>query len=464
MKTVRTGMSAFILLAVITVMIGGSSVRADLNPDDPPTVEIYNFDGEIVTEMTIFANEQFTLVGMATGNQPLLRYWKLDGTDISVSSVLYYTISVPGVYTLTLLVTDVNGLEGSSSVAVTVLPSTTEGSICGVITDGFSEPFAGITVKLIDGSNNQVGDPVVSDASGAYEFSDLPLEPYSVMIVTPFGYIASPSETQVDITPATPCSEVNFTLTAYAVANECRSIGYWKHQFDVYLTGRGNAQETETDLLQFLGLVYDHFDILGTYIDLADFDFEDAKNVLTVKGGRLMPERARQQLFALLLNFASGRIGNSTIISDDGRDAADAVTHVANLLNDSDATNDETAKDICEDINLGIMVPRGLVPDYGMAYKLSYNCSVPEDFNLLQNYPNPFNPATEISFALPFASDVKLQVFNTLGQIVATLHEGHLEAGAHSYTWDGSTVASGVYLYKLTAGGFIETKKMVLLK
>jgi len=69
-----------------------------------------------------------------------------------------------------------------------------------------------------------------------------------------------------------------------------------------------------------------------------------------------------------------------------------------------------------------------------------------------------------ISFSLPVASQVKLEIYNILGQKVATLYEGRLGAGAHSYKWDGSLVSSGLYLYRLTAGDYTESRKMMLLK
>jgi len=89
---------------------------------------------------------------------------------------------------------------------------------------------------------------------------------------------------------------------------------------------------------------------------------------------------------------------------------------------------------------------------------------MPTGYWLSQNYPNPFNPVTEISFNLPEVVDVKLEIYNVLGQRVTTLVNGLTEAGIHSVTWDGSDVASGIYLYHLQAGNFVETKKMVLLK
>jgi hypothetical protein len=94
---------------------------------------------------------------------------------------------------------------------------------------------------------------------------------------------------------------------------------------------------------------------------------------------------------------------------------------------------------------------------------------LPRTYELAQNYPNPFNPITNIEFALPRASDVIVEVVNILGQRVAVLVDERLSAGRYRLTWDGTDrtgkpVASGVYLYHLRAGDFIETRKMMLLK
>jgi hypothetical protein len=89
---------------------------------------------------------------------------------------------------------------------------------------------------------------------------------------------------------------------------------------------------------------------------------------------------------------------------------------------------------------------------------------LPLTFELHQNYPNPFNPTTEIGFGLPTASWVTLEVFNISGQRVATLVDGQKEAGEHTVLWDAGGYASGVYLYRLTADGYVATRKMILLK
>jgi hypothetical protein len=86
------------------------------------------------------------------------------------------------------------------------------------------------------------------------------------------------------------------------------------------------------------------------------------------------------------------------------------------------------------------------------------------DYQLEQNYPNPFNPSTSIAFALAKTGEVKLQIFNALGQNVATLVNGKMPAGSHSVTWDARNVPSGIYFYKFEAGAFSQTRKMVLMK
>ena len=94
----------------------------------------------------------------------------------------------------------------------------------------------------------------------------------------------------------------------------------------------------------------------------------------------------------------------------------------------------------------------------------------PEVFSLANNYPNPFNPATTIKYALPQAADVELTVYNVLGQPVRTLVAEHQSAGRYVVEWDaandsGHSLSSGMYFYRLEAGGeFLETKKMLLLK
>jgi hypothetical protein len=94
----------------------------------------------------------------------------------------------------------------------------------------------------------------------------------------------------------------------------------------------------------------------------------------------------------------------------------------------------------------------------------SANRRPPGNFSLEQNYPNPFNPTTTIAFHLPASSFVTLKVFNSAGQEVASLVDRLLPAGNHRTEWNASSVPSGIYCYRIQAGSYSETKKLIVMR
>jgi len=103
-------------------------------------------------------------------------------------------------------------------------------------------------------------------------------------------------------------------------------------------------------------------------------------------------------------------------------------------------------------------------PEFGSVAFSNPADELPTEYNLAQNYPNPFNPTTDIAFALPHAGQVKLVVYNVLGQEVVTLVDQHMDAGNHTVTWEANDYSSGVYFYRLNAEKYTQTLKMMLLK
>jgi hypothetical protein len=89
---------------------------------------------------------------------------------------------------------------------------------------------------------------------------------------------------------------------------------------------------------------------------------------------------------------------------------------------------------------------------------------LPDRFAVLQNYPNPFNPKTVVSYQLSVVSEVRLEVYDILGREVATLVNEKKPAGRYQVTFDGTRVSSGVYFYRLTAGRYVESRRMLLIK
>jgi Secretion system C-terminal sorting domain len=90
--------------------------------------------------------------------------------------------------------------------------------------------------------------------------------------------------------------------------------------------------------------------------------------------------------------------------------------------------------------------------------------AAPALFSVKQNFPNPFNPTTTINYQIPATAHVSLKVYDMLGREVATLVNEQMSAGNYQATFNGSNLSSGVYLYQLRSGSFVETKKLVLLK
>jgi hypothetical protein len=114
-----------------------------------------------------------------------------------------------------------------------------------------------------------------------------------------------------------------------------------------------------------------------------------------------------------------------------------------------------------QSIDLAFVITRSISTDVGG--------TVPDTYHLEQNYPNPFNPSTTIRYSLPARSTVELAVFGVDGALIRVLDSGVKQMGTHEAMWDGrdasgATVASGVYFYRLNAGTFSETRKMVLMK
>ena len=101
---------------------------------------------------------------------------------------------------------------------------------------------------------------------------------------------------------------------------------------------------------------------------------------------------------------------------------------------------------------------------YAPATAMNDDWSSINSFSLSNNFPNPFNPLTKISYTIPKRSNVNIKVFNLLGSEVSELVNGEVEAGSYDIEFNAANLPSGVYFYRIHAGSFIDTKKMLLLK
>ena len=110
-------------------------------------------------------------------------------------------------------------------------------------------------------------------------------------------------------------------------------------------------------------------------------------------------------------------------------------------------------------IHSGFLFSAGLLTDIA-----NDDLGIPTEYNLSQNYPNPFNPSTKIKYSVPEVANVRVEIFNTLGQSIEILVNEEQAAGFYSLEFNASSLASGVYIYRMISNNYVETKKLMLLK
>lgn len=168
---------------------------------------------------------------------------------------------------------------------------------------------------------------------------------------------------------------------------------------------------------------------------------------------------------------ADEMFGNTVFITDTGSDAMFSTTFevVDMLLESAGVMPGESIMLFhrAHSSNGSLVTPgeaAGVTLTRGMITGTENDNLLPVTFDLAQNYPNPFNPTTNISFVLPESQQITLEVFNSLGQRVATLVNGQLSAGSHNVSFDASALSSGIYIYRLANGNQALTRKMMLVK
>ena len=365
-------------------------------------------------------------------------------------------------------------------------------SIFGYVQSG-GAPLAAVVISLLDAEGSEIGS-TETDVAGMYIFSDLTAGMFYAHVWPPVGYTADQELREVHVIDQDV--QVDFLLTEMDIVDEWRGRGYWMHQVKSLLTGHGHVHEPYEVMCDYLEQIRYYFNnnpelpVLAYKVDSesdCDQRLLDLYEALRPTSKPTLLYRATSDFVVLLLNIVSGRIAPGANVNEEsleapvrdaflsdaspGITASQAVAFTDALITDGDETNDYRAYLIVRLVNTGDPVPAGWIDpttpdvDYLMSPGVEGdNGSLPTGFSLGQNFPNPFNPVTNISFSLPKTSAIKLEIYNVKGRKVATLVDDLLDEGQHIITWDGSKMASGVYLYRLEAGDFIETKKMTLLK
>ncbi len=382
-----------------------------------------------------------------------------------------------------------------------------------------SEPVADVPVILFDSTNNRI-DSLVTDGDGAGVFPDLPFATYRVGAGTPpEDYRALRQQYLVYL--VTEVDTVFISLEKMHIQADWRprGKGFWMNLLHGWHHWKKNLKEIwleMCDLIERIRIfINEHPEHPIAVLEIDEHAncnqrLKDLRDAIFPHRHQTIRDMARAHYIIMLLNLVSGRLHDSTHVvirprggrSHDGNEVkpgngngrghnnspaveqpiliSQVVTYCGDLLTDDDPYNDSLVYEIAVRINEGQPIDDGLVDPSTPVY--SYvpedvasdndqgEAELPGSFSLAQNYPNPFNPTTVIAYSLPSAGEVKLVVYNVIGQQVATLVDDEQPAGYYQVEWNGTAdsgadAASGVYLYRISFNGNTsETRKMMLVK
>lgn len=368
--------------------------------------------------------------------------------------------------TLTQLVNLTFTVTSSGNDVDAVVPVLTSDYVVANEEDGELEPYEGMLVKF---ENAQVvergvfGEYIIKNVDA--DSADGAIFNEDIRSDAEVGTVGVPFDINHSI-------RLNKTMTAYAVV--AASFGapkFHPRNVDDFVTGDGNMY---TPVLDFAlatpadeAVVEVTGDIEATWAGTEDFDGDDVtyewvlysadtsevvvalpSNSNSEDAVVTIPGQAVDDLLAgagLAVGQSADFVWNVRV--SDGSDTLDVHGSYGNFGDDFFP------------IYRSITLTRGIITSNEVVN------GIPAEFKLDQNYPNPFNPSTNINFALPQASKVTLTVFDMLGRKVATLIDGdQLQAANHSIKFDASALASGMYIYRIQAGSFVSTRKMMLIK
>ncbi|UCF78024.1 MAG: T9SS type A sorting domain-containing protein [Candidatus Eiseniibacteriota bacterium] len=367
---------------------------------------------------------------------------------------------------------------GAHEGGTTIIPGVSiQGCLQGTVLmtcGGQTVPAGNIIVDLYTIDNILLAT-TVTDASGHYYFGGLFIDGHKVTIVTPMGYVAD-QETKTTSVFIGDCAVLDFELSCLQITPSQRTIGYWKHQVNCHIRGKGHPQESLANMSSYMEEIRIHFNenvlnpVKLVEVDPTTDSLIALQQLLTVNKDGTIKDRAKQQMVALLLNVVSLKLSQAEVISEDGANVSQAITYCWDLMTDGIISNDEDAKTIAGLINNGIMVPAGIIP-LGTPVIWYERDSRGSIVYLGKGYPNPFVTSARIAFALKGDGfvPVDLKVFDVTGRVVRTLISGDLTPGQHSVSWNGMSdrgerVSSGVYFYELRTPTGAATGKLIVLK
>jgi hypothetical protein len=372
-------------------------------------------------------------------------------------------------------------VQQALSARVTISGAQNTAAVSGTVSTA-STVLEGVHVLLRDGTATVVRQ-VTTAEDGQYLMTNVPSGPYTIEIELPIGFEAV-SAASVPIAVIGSAITVDFTLTSTPVAGVIDYYG-WKRQIVATSAGStGDYRMTRAQIDGYLMAIFNAYYGRNDGVEIRipnvthsgsaarALTLDEVLYQWTVSTDYSTLALARKHLLTDLLNIASLRQSQLAVVTSDGATASQAVRYFADRF--EAGTVDAALATNIGRINQRVTIPAGIVPlgTPNTVYKIddsSDDPALPDAFVLAQNYPNPFNPTTTIAYGVPDRSQVQIEIFNVLGQAVRTLVNETKAAGRYEVIWDctdnvGRAVVSGVYFYRITAGNYTDSKKMLLLK
>ena len=354
--------------------------------------------------------------------------WAWDFGDGNVSSAQNpsNTYAANGTYTVTLTVTDDMGATDTATADVTV----TDGGNMPPVAD-FSVSTSGLTADFTDASTDADGSIVSWDwdfGDGNTSTAQNPSNTYA----TGGTYSVSLTVTDDDGDSDTATGDVTVTDATGGPALSVSSLRLGK----VRAGGNQRQGKATVTVVDESGTVFEGAVVTGTFsgpIDEVGSDDTDRRGRAVIVSAGTFANRDFPSLEFCINDITAD--GYTYDPNGNGDPSWDCGTSGADIAANSGPQN---GFDVQQD--------------------------VPDTFQLGQNYPNPFNPTTMINYALPEAGHVTIKVYNMLGQEMATLVDGVMDAGQHNVSFDATDLSAGVYLYVMESGSFAQTNRMTLLK
>jgi hypothetical protein len=254
------------------------------------------------------------------------------------------------------------------------------------------------------------------------------------------------------------CSNIDFYYNSLLVG------GSQNTSATVYVTGSGSENQFVDNIFANKSGGYTYDANVPSLISMSDYNdlYSTGTNIARWSGTQmatLADLQTASSMDAHSIAANPGFVSNTDLHATAA--ALDSVgTPLARVTTDIDGQQRDPNK---PDIGADEFIA-GATPIEDPPGSVQAGSELPKQFVLFQNYPNPFNPSTQIRYGIPKASDVKIDVYNTLGQKVMTLVEGRQSAGYHIVTWNAKWAASGVYFYRIQAGSYVKIMKMLYIK